>query len=570
MKSIIKFITFVLLLVVPFSSALAETSVGVSFDPASGSVVVTGTANGNTVIKALPYELSENNVTSGGQYAHIDQIYTTGTFTYSFYMPDCAPYNKYNVYVVDSGTASDGFIYYSVDMADLIVEELNKKTTASSLADAVATSAAALGIDEEEGMYVSHSLKAADILVPNLMPFADSSDFYNEYHGALAMAAMGGADKSAVEDILFKSKLYLGIDYSAYSALDADHKSDICTLLSSANFKNELTALKQEGKTACFSNILEKFTALSAVRTASNWTELKDAILIDYNSQLGYIVSSNTSYSSSIESDVFIKLKNDGVFDSYTSLKNSFDSSVSYVIQQKGQATPSTRPNNNTQISVSMPAGNVISKNEYDTDAVAPGNETTSQIKTSASAPTLSGIGAAYTDVYETSWEHEAVSALGGNGIIAGYTDGSYRPGNMITRAEFTKLIVTAFGIKANSLEFSDVTESDWYHPYVSVAAGAGIIQGYDGSFNPNSHITREDAAVIIYRLSALLGENYYGTVSFADLDSVSIYALTAVRGLGNAGIINGDANFRFNPKSNLTRAEAAQLIYNFIGKLAE
>ncbi len=567
MKKFLSHISFVLIICLCSMSFMvsAATDVAVSYNPADGVVSLNGDAAGHTTVRTVPYSYDMETASSGNLYTDFDYFYAGGSFTYEFIMPDNAPYGKYAVYVSDGVVDSDGFMYYNTSAADSLIPHLNRQTSSSSLADAISTSAATLGIDKDSDIYIANSTSASNILISGLMPFADSTDFYNDYHGALSLAAMHGAGKSTIESLLLKYETNLDIDYSDYSALSDGHKSELCSVLSGMDVVAELKYIKQEGKEVSYENLLDRTIALCAVRLAGNWLDIKKAMLTDYSDVLSYIVTSNSSYKTSMEADVFARLAKTGNFSTVKTLKESFNSAVSYVVSQNTGAQSQTpqRPQGGT---VSLPSSSVIPGNEYD---VPQGGEV-SGIRTSLSAPVLSEAKAEYSDLHESDWEYQAVSTLGGNNVISGYTDGSYRPDNMITRAEFTKLIASAFSVSAQEIEFDDVNKDDWFYPYVSVTAGAGIIQGYDGSFSPNANITREDAALIIYRLSSKLGKNYIGSANFGDINDVSLYALTAVMGLGNAGIVNGDSNMKFNPKNNLTRAEAAQLIYNFIGKLSE
>ncbi len=97
----------------------------------------------------------------------------------------------------------------------------------------------------------------------------------------------------------------------------------------------------------------------------------------------------------------------------------------------------------------------------------------------------------------------DAVRYLEDNEIIEGYPDGSYKPENSVNRAEFTKIIVGAklgsepTGSAANC--FPDVKSSDWFSSYVCYAKSAGIINGYDdNTFKPGNNINLAEAAKIL------------------------------------------------------------------------
>jgi uncharacterized protein YkwD/uncharacterized protein YgiM (DUF1202 family) len=101
-------------------------------------------------------------------------------------------------------------------------------------------------------------------------------------------------------------------------------------------------------------------------------------------------------------------------------------------------------------------------------------------------------------NVYE-----DAVRYLAGKKIVQGYADGSYQPNKSVNRAEFTKIIVGAkLGsepAKPTSNCFSDVNKSEWYASWVCYAKDQGIIGGYsDGTFKPSANINLAEAAKIL------------------------------------------------------------------------
>ena len=545
-------------------------SASVSFNPESGLVTVNATTSGYTVIKVLPYGNDESSVTSGGtQYTHFEHI-SPNDMPYSFYMPDWAEFGKYTVYVVSSPSSDDTFMYYDTTVADTRTASLNSAQSALALSEQIWSDASALGMDKDDNFISSHYKKASEILFEAFMPFVDSSDFYNKFNACLAMAALNGVDKTKAEEILSGYSTYLGIVYSEkYASLGSDLAADLCNIFSAMDFVGEFKKLEASGKQVSFSNLFDRTVALCAARISNNWSALKKVFDTDYVSVLQEITSANSSFTKDVESKTYMNLVSKKPYTSISDLKSKFDLSVTEAVSQNtaGNKPQTNRPGG----SVSTPSGYTNPTNQYDETISGNGNsEENSVVSISVTKPVLTADLASYTDVYASSWEYQAVGILGGNGIISGYEDGSYKGNNPITRAEFAKLIVAAFNVTAPLSSFDDVSDSDWFCPYVQLAGGSGIVTGYNGKFNPNSYITREDAAVIIYRTAALAGKEYTGSASFADSIDISVYAMTAVRGLGDAGIINGDNNFRFNPESNLTRSEAAQLLYNFINALGE
>ena len=106
-----------------------------------------------------------------------------------------------------------------------------------------------------------------------------------------------------------------------------------------------------------------------------------------------------------------------------------------------------------------------------------------------------------YTDVKSTDWFNNAISTLSNMNIINGYPDGTFRPNAGITRAEFAKIAVSFFQDYSRQTLgdlFSDIS-GQWYTEYINLAAELAIVNGYpDGTFRPNNLITRAEAMTIV------------------------------------------------------------------------
>lgn len=159
-------------------------------------------------------------------------------------------------------------------------------------------------------------------------------------------------------------------------------------------------------------------------------------------------------------------------------------------------------------------------------------------------------------------WAKDSIDAMYSKGIINGFEDGSFKPELNVTRAEFAKMIVCLLGLPSNGdADFADVADNSWYNGYVAAAAKAGIVKGADGKFNPNSYITRQDAAVMLARVLEYKGIAMNDkAIEFNDTDKIANYAKNSVNGMANLGIITG-YNGGFAPLDNTTRAQAAALL---------
>ena len=109
-----------------------------------------------------------------------------------------------------------------------------------------------------------------------------------------------------------------------------------------------------------------------------------------------------------------------------------------------------------------------------------------------------------FSDVSADKWYNNAVSTLCHMGVLGGYSDGTFRPNAPITRAEFAKIAVSFAQANGSAVYsyFTDVKTTDWFAPYVTAAKDSSLIEGYsDGSFKPENRITRAEACTIVNRV---------------------------------------------------------------------
>lgn len=106
-----------------------------------------------------------------------------------------------------------------------------------------------------------------------------------------------------------------------------------------------------------------------------------------------------------------------------------------------------------------------------------------------------------FSDIKDGAWCCRAVSTLTNMGIIKGYTDGTFRPNADITRAELATIIARFAKLDVNTKTFSDIN-GHWAQKSIELAAGNGWINGYeDGTFRPNNNITRAETFAMINRV---------------------------------------------------------------------
>lgn len=167
-------------------------------------------------------------------------------------------------------------------------------------------------------------------------------------------------------------------------------------------------------------------------------------------------------------------------------------------------------------------------------------------------------------------WAESVITQWQNKGLIQGYEDGTFKPGNTITRAEFVTLMNNAKGFwSEGSINFSDVKNGSWFYSAVARAVAAGYVKGYsDGSFKPGNTITRAEAAVMIAN-AARLSANEAGAYRFTDVGSIPAWARGSVGAVVAAGYMTGYPDGSFYANASISRAEAVSSLNRMLGGTA-
>lgn len=114
-----------------------------------------------------------------------------------------------------------------------------------------------------------------------------------------------------------------------------------------------------------------------------------------------------------------------------------------------------------------------------------------------------------FEDVDSGDWYYTAVNALAEAGILSGYGDGTFRPGDTVSRAEFVAALCQCFQMEAGSSDFSDV-EGHWAQEYIEAATSAGWLSGFeDGTFRPDADIQRCQVTPIMNKALERTGDGF-------------------------------------------------------------
>lgn len=157
-------------------------------------------------------------------------------------------------------------------------------------------------------------------------------------------------------------------------------------------------------------------------------------------------------------------------------------------------------------------------------------------------------------------WAETSIKQMVSLGAISGYSDGSFKPANNITRAEFTTVLVKAFKLEAKNGKVYTDTSNHWAKDYITTAAANNIVNGYnDTRFGPDDFITREQMAVMIVNAARLT--KMIDGEEFIDHAQISPWAQDAIATASSNKILTGYLDNSFKPQINTTRAEAVTAI---------
>ncbi|MDT8976521.1 S-layer homology domain-containing protein [Paenibacillus sp. chi10] len=165
----------------------------------------------------------------------------------------------------------------------------------------------------------------------------------------------------------------------------------------------------------------------------------------------------------------------------------------------------------------------------------------------------------------------QAVQFLGSKGIVSGKGNGNFMPDSLLTRAEFTTMLVKAFNAMDETAKesFSDVEPPQWHYPFISSSEKNHIVEGYpDGTFKPDRTIERQEMTAIGARFLHERKHYYYPSNPeeylnlFVDKETVSKWAKPTMSLAVKQRLIDVPANKQIKAREAVTRGEAARMLY--------
>lgn len=172
-----------------------------------------------------------------------------------------------------------------------------------------------------------------------------------------------------------------------------------------------------------------------------------------------------------------------------------------------------------------------------------------------------SSLALAFTDT-SGHWADKYIDYLYGKGLISGYPDGSFQPQGLISREEAAQMIsnYTGEGSGSAGVAVPRDCEGRWSIGAIRNLLGQKLIEGYeDGTFRPENKITRAEFATMVYKM--LSGQNKLDDLKKPFGDTSDHWARHYIETLAGNGYIDGYSDGTFKPESNITRAEAATLL---------
>jgi len=173
-----------------------------------------------------------------------------------------------------------------------------------------------------------------------------------------------------------------------------------------------------------------------------------------------------------------------------------------------------------------------------------------------------------FTDVSSNYWAAQFIQELSQRGVIAGFPDGSFRPEEAVTRAQFAAMVNKAFqkAPQRQAIRFVDVPSNYWASSAIQQAYTIGFLSGYPGNrFEPNQAIPRQQVLVSLANgLEYTANSNVESTLQyFNDASGIASYARSPIAAATEQQIVVNYPNVRFlNPNATATRAQVAAFIY--------
>ncbi len=171
-----------------------------------------------------------------------------------------------------------------------------------------------------------------------------------------------------------------------------------------------------------------------------------------------------------------------------------------------------------------------------------------------------------FADVTQANPSYVAIRYLAAHGIVGGYADGTFKPDQLVNRAEALKVILEGAGVQvpatAATSSFKDVNVTDWFAVYIMKAKELGIVNGNpDGTFAPNRNVAESEYLKMMLMANGFKPDSWGGKQVFADVPA-NAWFTPYLNYAGQSGLITKDAQNNVYPNKELSRGQVAQILY--------
>ena len=175
-----------------------------------------------------------------------------------------------------------------------------------------------------------------------------------------------------------------------------------------------------------------------------------------------------------------------------------------------------------------------------------------------------------FTDVSDSDWFYDPVCFVYSQGLMTGTSENTFEPNTPLSRAMLVAVLHRLEGSPAASAgDFTDVADGDWYAQAVNWAASVGVVNGFDdGTFQPNTAITREQLAAILMNYAQYKGQDVSARATldtYNDATAISSWANDVMSWAVAEGLLTGVTNDQLQPQGNATRAQVAAILERFL-----
>ena len=175
-----------------------------------------------------------------------------------------------------------------------------------------------------------------------------------------------------------------------------------------------------------------------------------------------------------------------------------------------------------------------------------------------------------FLDVTDGDWYAEAAAYVCARGILDGTGSGRFSPEQAVTRGMLVTMLYRLEAVQnaKSTAAFTDVDAGRWYTDAVVWASENGIVTGYsDGSFRPDDSLTREQMAVLLYRYAQYHGLDVHASeplTGYADAGTIQSWARDAFTWAVETGLMQGTGGTSLTPAGTATRGQMAEILARF------